>query len=461
MMYYRQVHHILLIICAILLVGCQKKKFLDEKPSTNIIVPTTLADFRKLLDNDVVMRLTPNLGEVSADDYYIPVDYWHTLQPKEKNGYTWAADIYEGQEKIEDWNVPYNQVFYANVVLDGLEKLPMTAENEREWRTIKGTALFVRSYAFNNIAQLFAPVYDASTASTDLGIPLRLHSEIETKSVRSTVKQTYDQIVTDLYSACRLLPDSLEFLNRNRPSKPTAFAMLSRVFLTMRDYGQAGAYADSCLRYYNKLIDYDTVARAAFLPFSPLNRETLYQSRLLTATQLFKGAATPDCVVDSFLYRSYHVNDLRREVIFEMNSDGLPITKGNYTGTIYGFTGLATDEIFLIRAECYGRAGKTAAALQDLNTLLKCRWRKNTFVPFTAATADEALQLILKERRKELLFRGLRWSDIRRLNKEGAQIKLTRRLNEQPIELPAGDKRFVLPIPPDVIRLTGMPQNPR
>ncbi|HBI87240.1 MAG TPA: RagB/SusD family nutrient uptake outer membrane protein, partial [Sphingobacterium sp.] len=47
------------------------------------------------------------------------------------------------------------------------------------------------------------------------------------------------------------------------------------------------------------------------------------------------------------------------------------------------------------------------------------------------------------------------------LNKEGAGITLQRKLNGQTYTLHPGDQRFALPIPEDIIALTGMPQNPR
>ena len=51
--------------------------------------------------------------------------------------------------------------------------------------------------------------------------------------------------------------------------------------------------------------------------------------------------------------------------------------------------------------------------------------------------------------------------DIKRLNKEGSNINLVRKLDGQVYMLTAGDLRFALPIPEDVIELSGMLQNPR
>jgi hypothetical protein len=75
--------------------------------------------------------------------------------------------------------------------------------------------------------------------------------------------------------------------------------------------------------------------------------------------------------------------------------------------------------------------------------------------------ATEALNIILIERRKELLMRGLRWMDIKRLNKEDAGIVMKRTINGQTYTLLPNDLRYSFPIPEDVISLSGMQQNPR
>jgi hypothetical protein len=122
---------------------------------------------------------------------------------------------------------------------------------------------------------------------------------------------------------------------------------------------------------------------------------------------------------------------------------------------------LATDEVYLIRAECFARAGDVVDALKDLNTLMAKRIKSAFFVPFIASTGTDALKLILTERRKELVMRGLRWTDLRRLNKEGYNIALTRVINGQTYTLLPNDPRYILPIPDDVIVFTGMQQNIR
>lgn len=70
------------------------------------------------------------------------------------------------------------------------------------------------------------------------------------------------------------------------------------------------------------------------------------------------------------------------------------------------------------------------------------------------------MNIIVQERRKELVFRNLRWMDIKRLNKEGANITLKRIIDGQTFTLPPNNNRFALPLPADIVKMTGMPQNP-
>jgi hypothetical protein len=101
--------------------------------------------------------------------------------------------------------------------------------------------------------------------------------------------------------------------------------------------------------------------------------------------------------------------------------------------------------------------------MNDLNILLLNRWKAGSFEPFTASTIEEALDKILAERRKELPFNAnLRWQDLRRLNKDpNRAITLKRELDGRTYILPPNDNRYVFPIPPDEIKLSGIEQNDR
>ncbi len=442
--------------------ACHKQAFLDKKPSTNLLVPATFTDFQELLDNTQVMGNTPVLGEMSADNFYLPYVFWQSLDVREFNAYIWAPDLYEGQGLVADWDIPYSQVFYANVVLEGLEKITPDSSNQVQWNTLEGGALFTRAFAFFNIAELFAPPYDSLTAATDPGIPLRDTADINVKSVRATVQQTYAQLLGDLSIAVNLLPAAIPVNNLNRPSRLAAQALLARIYLSVGDYIDAGNYANSVLQAYSALVDYNSLDTSANFPVSKNMPEILYQSNFLSATDALLGLVYTDCLVDTTLLASYVPNDLRRPIYYKHLSGDSFYLKGSYADAIFPFSGLATDELYLIRAECSARAGLTGNALTDLDSLMSHRLLTGTFTGYSVTNAAAALDTILVERRKELAFRGIRWSDLRRLNKEGRNITLTRNLNGTLYSLAPNSNLYTLPIPPDVLSFNpGMQQNPR
>lgn len=449
-------YKILAFLVAVGFVSC-KKGWIEEKPNKNLDVPTSVKDFQALLDNSAVMNdQRPSWGETSSDNYYITNAMWQAWGADHKNVYIWNKDIYNDLSSDNNWNLPYKQVFYSNVVLDDIDEVESEDIGSPGWNNVVGSAYYFRADGFFNIAQLYARPYSLSFPD-ELGIPLRLNAYPNVVSVRAGLQNTYDQIVSDLNMAAGLLPNVPQY--KHRPSKPATYAMLSRVYLVMQDYSHALLYADSCLKLYDSLLDYNTLNATASYPIPGLNKEVLFQASL--ANDLFSGKV----IVDSNLYKSYHVNDLRQKMFFKTNTNGGMLFVGTYTGgtasVLNFFGGLATDEVYLTRAECFARAGNITAAMKDLNALMIKRFKTGTFIPFTAANTSEALNLILRERRKETPFRGLRWLDLRRLNSEGANIVLTRNLNNETYTLPPNSPRYVLPIPPDIIRLTAMPQNDR
>lgn len=453
--------HISLALLTTLNISSCKKDFLDAKPSTSLVQPHTIADFQQLLSNTDVFNHTGALKLASSDEYIIPdyATYQSLVYQKYRNAYIWQKDIYAGQPAQPDWNILYSAVFYANNVLAGLPNSDGIGTSE--WNRTKGWALFARAFAFYDLAQSFCNTYDNNTASTDMGVPLRLTPGIDKILPRATLQQTYDQILVDLQSARTLLNNDLSVQFRNQPSKAASFALFARIYLSMRSYTKAEAYTDSCLSVYNKLIDYNTISKTATSPFTFSNDESLYWSVQTTDYGDVTYSTTGKYSIVTNLLNSYSGNDLRKAIFFRTATNGSTIMKRSYSGNISGYTGLATDEIFLIKAECAARRNDTQTALSYLNQLLIKRYATGTFVPITASSSTAALNLILNERQKELIRRGLRWSDLKRLNKEGASIVLSRVVNGQTYTLPANDPRYIFPIPDDEITYSGTAQNIR
>lgn len=449
-------HTICILISSLLLLG-SCKKFTEVNPNSDLKPPTSLKDCESILDNDWVMNGFGNSGypymlEVSSDDYYATNEQYKQYSIAEQQVSIWAKQISTGDES-PDWDLPYRVVFYSNQVLETLSTIPSSIDPVT-WNSLKGRALFFRSFAFFSLSQEFSPTYDSATAMNDLGIPLRMTADVNEKLHRATVQQTYDQILDDLRTAGSLLQQDPDWLP-TRPSLAAVYALAARVYLSQRNYTMALRYADSCLQRKSALMSFDTVSTATLFPFQRWNAEVIFDAAYLSSGP----AATYRSHTDSSLYQSYQPNDLRKNLFFKFGDYFF----GRFDQQGYCFAGLSTSEMFLIRSECLARAGNIAAAMADLNHLLQTRWATGTFIPYTAANATDALLQILQERRKELLFRGTRWTDLRRLNKDTlTAVTLTRTINGVVYTLPPDDPRWVLPIPDNVLHFNpDMKQNQR
>lgn len=438
------------------------KTWLDEKPNQALAVPNTISDLNKILENTEMFNMYyPNLGESGTDNYYLTEDAWNSILENYRNIYKWSntSDFYAGGDPV-DWRRSYTRVFYCNTMLEQIEKIPMTDINSQDWKTIKGSALFFRAFSFYGTAQIFSVPYNKSSAETDLGIIIRLSSNLNVPASRSTIQDTYNQITGDLVSAAELLPPVSDQF-KTRPSKQAALAILARVYLSMENYDSALVFANQALNIRDELLDYNTLGPGGFtLPELKYNKEVILhtEAEYSALTPILPAYAT----VDTTIYNMYDDNDLRKSIFFRVRS-GRRYFRGNYSGNAFMFTGPAIDELYLISAECNARKSNIQLAMDDLNTLVQTRWANSvTYSEITATDETDALTKILTERRKQLYLRDLRWSDLRRLNRdERFKTSLTRIIDGSNYNLEPSDNRYVYPIPNSEILFNKIPQNPR
>lgn len=457
----RKYEIIYLLICGVTLLSCEKS-FLDKKPDQALLVPSTLTDFQMILDAPVFGD-SPGLNEISSGDFSISDAAFLRLSTLEQNAYLWKKNAFAGMPIVVEWYKAYQQVFSANVVLEGLEQMDGPSKESPDFNRLKATAWFYRALAFYELAGSFAKPYDPATAKNDPGIPIRLISDVKVKSKRGTVQETYGQILKELRQAADLLPETTS--NKNRPTKCAAFALLSRVYLSMRDYDQALVYADKALGMNSKLLDYNGLSKTLIgnvFP-SPLpngNDEVIFYRKILSYSF---PVGSVIAALDLDLYQSYADGDLRKQLFFRDRGSDVYTFRGSYSGAmnVNLFGGLATNELYLNKAECLARKNDVDGALASLNTLLKNRWDRENFLLLKAEDSEECLKLILTERRKELVARGLRWSDLRRLNKDSRfAVTLKREINGVTYQLWPDDNRYVFPLPDNEITGPEMPQNP-
>lgn len=448
----------LLLLTAIFFFNSACKKFLDEKSDSRLAIPGKLSDLMAILDNIDINNYALTLANTGTDEYYLTVDDWNTLDDLNKKGHIWDP----ATEDVDDWKTAYQTIFYANTVLDQLINVEAGAHQD-QWNKIRSHALFFRAYAFYSLAQLYAPQYDPATASTDLGIPLRIGSDFNKATTRPSVQATYDRIILDLDSALLLAPADLlptTKENKTRPGKPAMYALLARTYLQMGNYTLARDNSEKSLQLYSPLVNFEQLPTLMdFNPFQDFSvPEVIFYTNTFSAVNLYDWMAK----VDTNLYKSYQEGDLRKVAYFEEMVPGSQAFEGSYNGAYRLFNGLATDEMYLVSAEANARLGNVQPALDRLNTLLMNRWASASFVPVSETNPELLLKIILEERRKELLNRGTRWADLRRLNKDPQfAVTLQRTMEGQSYELMPNDLRYTILIPQQVIQLSNIPQNPR
>jgi tetratricopeptide (TPR) repeat protein len=430
--------------------------FLDKKSNKALVIPQTLSDFQSLLDNAAqVMNIVPGIGLISSDESFMDDQRLRGLQPTERHCYTWEKAVY-GSEQVSDWNILYQQIFYANVVLEGLNHYTAQPGEQALWNTLYGTALFTRAHALHQLLIYFSPPYDAETATTALGVPIRRKADVNEPIRRATLQDSYEALIRDLEESLHYLPTSV--VMKTRPSLPAAHALLARTYLMMGLYNQALEHANEAWNLTPLLLDYNDLngASAAPIPFN--NVEVLYYASLITYSYVISTGT----YIDTVLVASYDDADLRKTMFFDFINPKRCFFKGSYTGSWQVFGGLSTNEVFFMRAECNARLGNEMEALADLNYILQKRWQLGAYTPYTETNTEALLALILQERQKELIFRNNRWMDLRRLNTDPRFARtLTRTVEGITYTLPPGDLRYTFPIPQAEIKTSGIEQNLR
>jgi starch-binding outer membrane protein, SusD/RagB family len=459
--------------------GCSKD-FLEVKQTKSLQVPHTIADFQAILDyNFLPGNSAHTLGANGSDEYIITEARWTQLATEAyaylRDVYVWSKEINMLQyEQNKDWNRAYVYIFYANHALSGINAIKPTADEQAAWNNVKGSALFFRAFNYYALAQQYAYPY-VKGADNPNGLPLRLEADVTLAVQRSSVHATYEQMLQDALKSAELLPAETKRTNYIRPGKVAAYALLAKIYLQMEDYEKAAEYAGLCLALRGQLIDFNTIGATdpanryeyAFeADYGVSNPEVLYYSvsdnGYATALNvMFKDRTA----FEPSLLALYGPGDLRYSVYFrpyiDMDDYRFLVMKGSYAAYAY-FSGLAVDEMYLLRAECNARTNKIDKALSDLNLLLKNRIDPAHFSPVTETDPEKLLKQIFLERRKEMVLRGTRWEDLRRLNKEPQFAQtLVREIGGKRYELPPNDPRYTWPIPMSEIDAGRVAQNPR
>ncbi|RNC67038.1 RagB/SusD family nutrient uptake outer membrane protein [Proteiniphilum sp. X52] len=143
------------------------------------------------------------------------------------------------------WNILFSGINRANLLLASVDNNPDIDLKIRD--NVRGQALFLRGYFYFILVQNFG------------GVPIKTTPSNSVKDVhipRNTVKEVYDQILSDMTAAEPLVQDISDIGFGGRVSKSAVRGILARVCLTMAGYPlqETARYADAA-NWAKKVID--------------------------------------------------------------------------------------------------------------------------------------------------------------------------------------------------------------
>lgn len=434
------------LVAIMMALGCYAchDTFLDEKPTKSLLVPRKIEDFQGLLDNySTVMNRNPGLHIMAGDELVVEPHNLGRYQQEERDAYLWTLSTYPNNSSYH-WSSPYQAIFYANVVLDGINNY---GDLSLQWVELEAAARFYRAWSMYGLVDLFGDRYDALRLTELKGVPIRQDPDIEIVEARASLLDTYQQIYTDLEFAKDRLPDKV--LYANRPSKAAAHALLARIYLSTEDYAKALFHAETALSFNKRLLDYNTLTPTTARPFPLWNLDTNPEIIFFSILLEQGFSMSPNTTVHTDIVANYHSDDLRKSCFLRDRGEDRYTYKGSYVGVGLMFGGLATDELYLICAETLVRLSRANEAKIYLDELLSHRYVTNRYLPLQIDDTELLLRFTLQERRKQLLLRGVRWSDLKRLNKDPRfRMSLWKEgFNGQQLQLTPDDDRYVFPIP--------------
>lgn len=385
----------------------------------------------------------------------------------QNNNYNWFSTCSELTTRNADYANPYiryrgvyDEVARANDVIKAYGEI--TAETSAEIKYKVAQAYAIRAFCYLNIAPYFQ--FNYKTSSDKPCVPLVTETTTDfTNNPRATVKEIYDQIVSDLDFAIANLEGYIR-PDKSKIDRQVAYGLRARANLDMGKYAEAASDAAAAAQGYtpasiaevstpsfynitdhNWLWGYDmTMDVAKTFPYATSSSWI----RSFSANGYSAGTGTYFCI-NNLLYNKIPDSDVRKGwwVDADLNSpllDGL--TWGSLKGqqiateeiadekmiflpytnvkfgmyTVGGTTNeedwpfMRVEEMLLIQAEGLIKSGQTAAGVQVLNDFVRT-YRDPQYN--AEATGRKIEDEVWFQRRVELWGEGFSNSDTRRLGK--------------------------------------------
>lgn len=340
------------------------------------------------------------------------------------------------------WENGYRVNNLANLFIQGVEEAVEGAViDEATGSAYIAEARFLRAITYHEMVLHFARPYRDGNGSSP-GLPIVLSANNGPAAVeeneglgRSTVAQTYAQILEDLDFAEANLPDIRDSrtLSVTRATSGAAIAFKTRVKLHMADY--AGVIEEG-----NKIVSNSApfsgggyaLEASAFGPFeNNTSSESIFSMNMSANDNLNTNSALANMYGSSSLgargevaispiiwnQNFWHPDDLRRSGTFIAAgaSGRLFTTKYNdYVNNADFSPILRYAEVLLNVAEAEARSGNSTRGSELLNAVRDRNITGSMTSYGMVANTNVLIGRILEERRIEYLGEGQRWKDIHR-----------------------------------------------
>lgn len=457
-------------------VSCTRDNFLDIEPKGKII-PDKIEDYRLLLDqteSESVIGTKFSSGFLGKHNNAI---YWADhiqvtpetvpligIEQNQLNLFLYRDLIYGPDQGDDDWEEYYNQIFVANIILEGLSSVANGTTDEIA--ALEAEAKLHRAYAYFNLVNQYGVHYNPATAASDLGVPLRNSSDLEDVNLeRASVQEVYDFIIDEIESSTNNLPDIQPSSLNFRPSKAAAYGLLSKIFSYQSKYDEALDAVENALALYSELrdINMDEVEEDPGFATERYWPDPADDVQIIWHKKVVLDLALTEEYIDLFEnndLRSQWFGTLRERESIDVDGSILVANQNNFFS---GTDGIRTSDLYLIRSECNARLGNLAAVNTDLNALRTNRFETGTYTPLSITDQDILLAFVKEERRREFPSGLERTFDIKRYNLfDGDAISIAHSFNGETVTIAPNSPNWAQPIGQLYINQnTEITQNPR
>lgn len=396
-------------------------------------------------------------AEVGGDDM-------QTNRTGDRTEYYYRFSYRQNNAPEDLWYPPYTVINRVNVLLNAIDNGEVTMTDVV--KNSKGEALAIRALAHFDLLLTYGVPYLKDNGAS-LGVPVVKSVLTATElPTRSTVAEGYQAVLEDLTEALDLIDEDKNYGHFN---KWAVKALLARVNLYKGDYEAAYSYAKDVVENgpYSLISNADYVAAWG----QEENSESIFDLALASNSysgdrELWGSVVSPTqygavVATKEFLdLLGEDPDDVRNGLLIaDKNGAKRVINKypGRTTVSVNNIRVLRLSDIYLIGAEAALKKTSKDQTLAD-NYLYEIMHRANPAKAKITAT----LELISKERRKELVLEGHRLYDVLRQGAEITRQGGTHFLNGNDlITVNWSDYRAVMPIPQAEIDANpNMKQNP-